>query len=126
VDLGRSCHTREHVVVSGGEASNDAVGGAELKMPLGAALRIEAPGHTAIHRSLYLDFAPHRAFLEELATGRWLDRNDWRRILKPGQLPWEAFRFQETKALLKDGTGSSRSRTTSGTRLWCQPSESGL
>ncbi len=40
------------------------------------------------------------ALLEELATGRWLDRHDWRRILKPGQLPWEAFRFQEAKAVL--------------------------
>ena len=89
-------------LVAGKEiGERDAVGGsATLKMPLGAVLRIEAPGRPAIHRSLYLDFAPHRALLEELATGRWLDRNGWRRVLKPGQLPWEAFRFQETRAML--------------------------
>ncbi len=97
---------RAHVaIVEAGKvlAEVDAVGGtAELKMPVGAALRIEAPGHPPIHRSLYLDYAPHRALLEELATGRWLDRNGWRRILKPGQVPWEAFRFPETRAALAD------------------------
>jgi hypothetical protein len=97
---------RAHVVIV--EAGNvlrelDAGGGsADLRMPLGAVLRIEAPGHPAIHRSLYLDYAPHRALLEELATGRWLDRNDWRRILKPGQVPWDAFRFLGTRAVLAD------------------------
>jgi hypothetical protein len=81
----------------------DAVGGsAEITMPLGAVLRIEAPGRPAIHRSLYLDYPPHRAFIEEVATGRWLDRNGWRQVLKPGQLPWEALRFRETKAMLAE------------------------
>ncbi len=95
---------RAHVaVLAAGKAIRevDAVAGsAELDVPIGAALRIEAPGRLPIHRSLYLDYAPHRALLEELATGRWLDRNDWRRTLKPGQLPWEAFRFEETRAVL--------------------------
>jgi hypothetical protein len=97
---------RAHVTtLAGGRVvgERDVVGGAaELRMPLAAALRIEAPGHAAIHRSLYLDYAPHRALLEEVASGRWLDRSGWRAVLKPGQLPWEALRFPETKALLAE------------------------
>jgi hypothetical protein len=105
----------------------DAVGGqAELEMPLGAVLRIEAPGHPPIHRSLYLDYAPHRALLEELATGRWLDRDDWRSILKPGQVPWEAFRFRETRAMLTDVDWEIPLEDNERDEAWRRLDESGL
>ncbi|HSD65842.1 MAG TPA: hypothetical protein VLF95_04030, partial [Vicinamibacteria bacterium] len=105
----------------------DAVAGrADLKMPLGAALRIEVPGRPPIHRSLYLDYAPHRALIEELATGRWLDRNGWRAALKPGQLPWEAFRFEETKALLADVTWVVELKDNERDEAWRQLSDAGL
>jgi hypothetical protein len=106
----------------------DAVAGrADLKIPLGAVLQIRAPGHPVIHRSLYLDYAPHRASIEELATGRWLDRNnDWRRVLKPGQLPWEAFRFDETKAILADVDWVIALEENERDGAWRQLTESGL
>jgi hypothetical protein len=121
---------RAHVsILEGGRALGEveAVGGsAELKMPVAAVLRIEAPGHAPIHRSLYLDYAPHRALLEELATGRWLDRNDWRRILKPGQVPWEAFRFRETRALLADVDWVVPLEDNERDAAWRRLDESGL
>jgi hypothetical protein len=101
-------------------------GRAELRMPLGAVLRIEAPGRPAIHRSLYLDYAPHRALLEEVATGRWLDRNGWRRSLQPGQLPWEALRFREAKALLADVDWVIELLDNERDGAWRQLSDAGL
>lgn len=95
-------------------------------MPLGAVLRIEVPGHPRIYRSLYLDYAPHRAFIEELATGRWLDRDGWRAVLKPGQLPWEAFRFEETKALLADVDWVIELEENERDEAWRQLAEAGL
>jgi hypothetical protein len=89
-------------------------------------LQIRAPGHPVLHRSLYLDYAPHRASIEELATGRWLDRNDWRRVLKPGQLPWEAFRFDETKLMLSDVDWVIELEENERDEAWRQLMESGL
>jgi hypothetical protein len=100
-------------------------GTADLRMPLGAVLRIEAPGRSPIHRSLYLDYGAHRALLEEVATGRWLDRNGWRR-LKPGQLPWEALRFRETKDLLGDVDWVVRLEDNERDEAWRQLAASGL
>jgi hypothetical protein len=101
-------------------------GTAELKIPVGAVLRIEAPGHPVIHRSLYLDYAPHRALVEGLASGRWLDRNGWRRVLKPGQLPWEAFRFEETRAVLTDVDWVIELQENERDEAWRRLAEAGL
>jgi hypothetical protein len=115
------------LVAGRAKAEIEAVGGtAELRVPLGAVLRIDAPDRPAIHRSLYLDYAPHRALLEEVATGRWLDRHGWRRTLKPGQIPWEALRFQETKATLTDVDWTVLLEDNERDAAWRQLSASGL
>jgi len=116
------------VVVAGKTiAEADVVGGgAEMKIPLAAVLRIGVPGHLPIHRSLYLDYAPHRALLEELATGRWLDRNGWRHVLKPGQLPCDALRFPETRALLADVDWVIPLEDNERDEAWRRLDESGL
>ncbi len=100
-------------------------GRAELKMPLGAVLRIEVPGHPRIYRSSTWT-TRRTAFIEELATGRWLDRNGWRAVLKPGQLPWEAFRFEETKALLADVDWVIELEENERDEAWRQLVEAGL
>jgi hypothetical protein len=75
-------------------------GRVELDMPVNALLVIEAPGHPTLHRSLYLDYRPHRDLIERLASGRWLDAYGGKGRLQPGQVPWKAFQLDEARAVL--------------------------
>jgi hypothetical protein len=76
-------------------------GRAEFDMPVQAVLLIEAEGYPSIRRSLFLDYPPHRKLIENLSSGRWLARQGWKDILQPGQVPWEAFGFDETLSFLR-------------------------
>lgn len=77
-----------------GEATN-------FNMPAGATLKISNNG-SVIYRNLYLDYTPHRDLLENLASGKWLDNISAKRTFVPGEVPWEAFKFDETKRILKN------------------------
>lgn len=77
-------------------------GRAELTMPVNAVLVIDVPDHPLLRRSLYLDYRPYRDLMERLATGRWLDGYGGKSRLHPGQVPWEAFRFDEARTTLND------------------------
>ena len=73
-----------------------------FRMPVNAMLKISAPGLPTIHRGLYLDYPPHRQLIETFANGRWLEHHSWKEKLGPGQVPWEAFQFEKTRAILSD------------------------
>ena len=93
-------------------------GRAEFEMPVNGLLRIEADGYPTIHRSLYLDYKRHRDLLEELASGRWLNRNDWKEILAPGQVPWDAFRFEEVRQVLSTAKWTLELKENERDPLW--------
>jgi hypothetical protein len=75
-------------------------GRAEFDMPVQEVLLIEAEGYPPIRRSLFLDYPPNSNLIETLSSGRWRSQNHWNGILQPGQVPWEAFNFNETKLIL--------------------------
>jgi len=77
-------------------------GEVRLEAPAAAVLVLEAEGRPTLRRVAYLDYPPARARVERLANGRWLDDFGGRGRLQPGQVPWSAFAFAETKALLSD------------------------
>ncbi len=78
------------------------LGELEAEVPLGAVLVLEAPGRPVLRRTLYLDYPPLRDRVERLASGAWLEDFGGRARLRPGQVPWRAFGFAETKALLAE------------------------
>lgn len=80
----------------------DVDGHAEFDMPVNALLKISADGYPTIHRGLYLDYEPHEKMIETFANGDWLYQNNWKNILVPGQVPWEAFQFERTKEILSN------------------------
>jgi len=77
-------------------------GQARFTMPIHAMLVISAEGFPTIRRGLYLDYPPHQKIIETLANGSWLEKHDWKAKLSPGQVPWEAFQFDETKETLRN------------------------
>lgn len=77
-------------------------GSADLWMPVHSVLNLQAPGYPALHRTLYLDYLPFQALLEELANGNWMKQYGGRKGLQPGQIPWEAFQFEKSKAILAE------------------------
>ncbi|MCG6928892.1 MAG: CehA/McbA family metallohydrolase [Acidobacteria bacterium] len=95
---------RVHVQLLGRTvATHEVIGGrAELTMPVNAVLVLDVPDHPPLWRSLYLDYRPYRDLMERLATGRWLDAYGGKSRLHPGQVPWEAFHFEEARATLRE------------------------
>jgi hypothetical protein len=77
-------------------------GRVEVTMPVNGLLAIEVPGHPTLHRTLYLDYLPHRDLIERLAAGRWLEAYGGKGRLQPGQVPWEAFHLDEARAVLSE------------------------
>jgi hypothetical protein len=75
-------------------------GKASFSMPVNGILKIRADGFHPIYRTLYLDYLPHLALLEELATGNWMKKYKSTRKFNPGEVPWEAFQFEKTKEVL--------------------------
>ena len=73
-----------------------------FSMPVHGLLKISVKGYTPIYRSLYLDYPPHQKLLEELASGRWMDKYDSIKKFTPGEIPWEEFHFQKTKQMLSN------------------------
>ena len=71
-----------------------------FKMPVNAVLNIRIHGFPEMQKSLYLDYIPHRNLIEELASGRWREREKIR--YQPGEVPWKAFKFEKTKAILSN------------------------
>jgi hypothetical protein len=74
-------------------------GEGSFAMQANSLLKISAEGHTPIYRTLYLDYPPQLALLEELATGNWLKKYDSAKY-NPGEVPWEEFQFEKTKQTL--------------------------
>ena len=70
-------------------------------MPVNALLKIYAEGYAPIYRTLYLDYPPHLALIEELAAGNWLKKYDSAKY-SPGEVPWEEFHFDKTKQILSN------------------------
>lgn len=68
-------------------------------MPVNGVLKISANGYAPIYRTLYLDYPPHLALIEELATGKWRDKYSTGKFY-PGEVPWEAFQFEKAKQVL--------------------------
>ncbi len=79
------------------------ISGGELNftMPVHGLLRIRHAGDTII-RGLYLDYAPHRDLIEDLASGTWMEDFDPETPFFAGEVPWEAFNYQETKDVLSN------------------------
>jgi hypothetical protein len=73
------------------------LGEVELRAPVQAVLRLDAPGRPTLRRTLYLDYPPQRDRVERLANGRWLEAFGGRGRLQPGQVPWAAFDFEGTR-----------------------------
>jgi hypothetical protein len=75
-------------------------GHASFTMPVHAYLSIRCEGLPVIRRGLYLDYTPHRDLVENFANGRWLEKNNWKKIVSPGQVPWEAFQLKKSREIL--------------------------
>jgi hypothetical protein len=108
------------VQVRGRVTSRIAASNGELRaqVPAGAVLVLSAPGRPTLRRTLYLDHPKPRARLERLANGSWLGEYGGRGRLGPGQVPWSAFGFAETKALLSDVDWTIRWEANERDRLW--------
>jgi len=76
-------------------------GKAAFSMPVNAVLKISAAGYAPVYRTLYLDYSPHLALIEELASGRWRDKYSEGKFY-PGEVPWAAFNFDKTKQVLSN------------------------
>lgn len=88
-------------IVNAGEVIRTLVvndGRGKFEMPVQCILRITPEGKDPVYRSLYADYRPYRNIMERLASGKWLDRAD--RKYGPGEVPWSAFSFDETKKVL--------------------------
>jgi hypothetical protein len=72
-----------------------------FEMPVNALLKIHIDGYPVLYRNLYVDYLPHRNLIEELSSGRWREKYASRKFV-PGEVPWEAFNFDETKKILSD------------------------
>jgi len=92
-----------HVMEYGRSVREIAVdsGLATFTLPLHASIMIKAEGYPEIRRSLYLDYLPHLKLLEHLGNGEWRAEGN-NRVFVPGQVPWSAFKYRETKDLLSD------------------------
>jgi hypothetical protein len=77
-------------------------GKANFVMPVNAYVKITARGHSPVYRSLYLDYAPHLQLLEELSSGKWMNKFDSTQIYHPGEIPWDEFHYSQAKKILSD------------------------
>ncbi len=93
-------------------------GEARAEAPAAAVLVLEAPGRPTLRRVAFLDYPPARARVERLANGAWLDDFGGRGRLRPGQVPWSAFGFAESKALLSDVDWTIRWQPNERDPLW--------
>ncbi len=93
-------------------------GRTQFTMPCNAILKISAPGLAPITRCLYLDYEPQQKILETLANGNWLEQNNWRNTMHPGQVPWEAFQFEKTKEILANVEWKIEMQPNERDRLW--------
>jgi hypothetical protein len=75
-------------------------GKSSFTMPVNALLKISVYGNAPYYRSLYLDYSPHRDLIEKLASGKW--KKDYNVNFNPGEVPWQAFNFDETRSILTD------------------------
>jgi hypothetical protein len=100
------------------DSLNTEDGQARFTMPVNAMLVISAEGLPAVRRGLFLDYPPHREIIESLANGNWMARKNWKSNLKPGQIPWEAFQFNETKKILRDVRWTIEMKPNERDRLW--------
>ena len=71
-------------------------------MPVDAYLRISTGKDEPIYRGLFLDYQPHLQLLEKLTSGKWREDYDPAVPFSPGEVPWRAFNFDETKKVLSD------------------------
>lgn len=74
-------------------------GRATFTMPVHAVLKLWSETQSPVHRTLYLDYAPFASIMERVASGRWLSDFPGRNY-GPGEVPWQAFKFDEAKKLL--------------------------
>jgi hypothetical protein len=77
-------------------------GRGELRVPVHAVLRIEAPNRPTLRRVLYLDTPAMRARVERIATGHWLEQYGGRGKMQPGQVPWDVFDLAGTRRDLSE------------------------
>ncbi len=75
-------------------------GRAHFKMPVNAIIKIEVDQAPVVYRSLYIDYEPHLRLMEPLANGDWQKDPRYSQKLFPGYIPWEVFRYEETRKLL--------------------------
>jgi hypothetical protein len=77
-------------------------GKATFTMQINCILKISAKGYPVIYRGLYLDYKPHMDLIENIASGKWMKSYYKNRNFVAGQIPWEAFNFDETKKVLSN------------------------
>ena len=73
---------------------------ANFKMPVHGLLKISTADNKEIYRGLYMDYKPHLNLLENLASGKWMEDQDTGISYAEGEVPWEAFQFEETRKVL--------------------------
>ena len=91
-----------HILVNGKKINTIHLknGKGAFTMPVNGLLQISTNGYASIYRSLYLDYPPHQQLLEELASGKWMEKYDSTKIFNAGEIPWEEFHFEKTKQVL--------------------------
>ncbi len=92
------------VLVNGTKLKTELVvnGEAHFRMPVNSLLKITSAEHHTLYRGLFLDYKPHRNLLEKLATGKWMEDYNPAVSFSPGEVPWEAYNFEETRNMLSD------------------------
>jgi hypothetical protein len=104
-----------------GEKINEietADGRASFAMPVNAILSISCEDLPTIRRGLYMDYRPHQELIETFANGQWLEQNNWKKNLSPGQVPWEAFRFERTREVLSNVDWTIEIKPNERDNLW--------
>jgi hypothetical protein len=75
-------------------ARTDSAGRLQGQVPPTAEVCIETAGRPPVRKSIFLDYRPVNACMEWCFNGRWRKE---RPHLRPGQVPWPAFRFHDLK-----------------------------
>ncbi len=76
------------------ETNTDADGRLAGRVPATAEIFLTAANRTPVRRSIFVDYRPVNACLEWCFNGRWRKAKPH---LRPGQVPWPAFRFHDLK-----------------------------
>lgn len=85
--------------------------------PINSWLKISAPDAPTIYRGIFIDYPPFVKMIQELWTGRWLTPA-LKQVLRPGEVPWSAFQFENAKNILSKITWKIELVSNERDSLW--------